>query len=111
VIIISSLDAPKSIRETEKNPKNPLVRVKKPKKTQKNPLGWVFLKKTRVFSNPVGQYPTNASSPAMDLNFDTFFSYDNFPTTTSNKNCRNSLKEILSVGVWQSGGNFDQKAL
>jgi hypothetical protein len=37
VIIISSLDAPKSIRETEKNPKNPLVRVKKPQKTQKKP--------------------------------------------------------------------------
>jgi hypothetical protein len=27
----------KSIRETEKNPKNPLVRAKKPKKTPKNP--------------------------------------------------------------------------
>jgi hypothetical protein len=32
-----------------KNPKNPLVWAKKP---QKNPLGWFFLKKTRVFSNP-----------------------------------------------------------
>jgi hypothetical protein len=35
-----SLDAPKSIRETEKNPKNHLVwekKPKKPKKTQKNP--------------------------------------------------------------------------
>jgi hypothetical protein len=62
VIIIQSLDAPKSIRETEKNPKNPLVRAKKPKKnqktqknpkkTQKNPLGWVFFLKTRVFFQP-----------------------------------------------------------
>jgi hypothetical protein len=54
------LDAPKSIRETEKNPENPLFWAKKPKKTKKktpkklpkNPLGWVFLKKTRVFSIP-----------------------------------------------------------
>ncbi len=30
-----NLDAPKSIRETEKNPKNPLVWAKKPKKTKK----------------------------------------------------------------------------
>ncbi len=53
-----NLDAPKSIRETEKNPKNPLIWAKKPKKKQKktkknkkpknqkkqkkNPLGWVF---------------------------------------------------------------------
>jgi hypothetical protein len=39
-------------KKTQKNPKKP----KKPEKTQKktkNPLGWVFLKKTRVFSNPV----------------------------------------------------------
>jgi hypothetical protein len=46
----------------KKNPKNPLVWAKKPKKTQKTqknpkktkkkPLGWVFFKKTRVFSNP-----------------------------------------------------------
>jgi hypothetical protein len=56
------LDAPKSICETEKNPKNPLVwskkpkktqknpkNPKKPKKTQKNPLGWVFLKKPGFF--------------------------------------------------------------
>jgi hypothetical protein len=35
VIIIYSLDAPKSIRETGKNPKNPLVWAKKPKKTKK----------------------------------------------------------------------------
>jgi hypothetical protein len=39
----------KKPKKTQKNPKNP----KKNKKTQKNPLGWVFLKKTRVFSNPV----------------------------------------------------------
>jgi hypothetical protein len=37
VFIILSLGAPKSIRETEKNPKNPLVWAQKPKKTQKNP--------------------------------------------------------------------------
>jgi hypothetical protein len=56
------MDAPKSIRETEKNPKNPLAwakkpkktqknpkNPKKPKKTQKNPLGWVFLKKPGFF--------------------------------------------------------------
>jgi hypothetical protein len=51
----------KSIRETGKNPKNPLVWAKKPKKTQKNPKNpkkpkkthWAgFLKKNRVFSNP-----------------------------------------------------------
>jgi hypothetical protein len=36
VIIILSLDAPKSIRETEKNPTNPLFRAKKPQKTQKS---------------------------------------------------------------------------
>ncbi len=35
-------------QKTQKNPKKP----KKPKKNQKNPLGWVFFKKTRVFSNP-----------------------------------------------------------
>jgi hypothetical protein len=33
----------------KKNPKNPLVRAKKPKKTQKNPLGWAFLKKPGFF--------------------------------------------------------------
>ena len=64
-----SLDAPKSICETEKNPKNPPVwaknpkkpnkpkkpkkKPKKPKKTQKNPLGWVFLKKPGFFSTLV----------------------------------------------------------
>ena len=41
---------PQKTQKTQKNPKKP----KKPKKTQKNPLGWVFLKKTRVFSNPGG---------------------------------------------------------
>jgi hypothetical protein len=55
------MDAPKSIRETEKNPNKPLVRAKnpkKPKKTPKNqkktkkPTGLGFLKKNRVFSNP-----------------------------------------------------------
>jgi hypothetical protein len=63
--------APKSNRETEKNPKNPLVWAKKPLKTQKKQqktpkkpkktpkkpqkTHWAgfFLKKTRGFSNPV----------------------------------------------------------
>ncbi len=62
MITIQSLDALKSIRETEKNPKtlssgqkNPKKpkktqkTQKKPKKTQKNPLGWVFLKKPGFF--------------------------------------------------------------
>jgi hypothetical protein len=35
-------------QKTQKNQKKP----KKTKKTQKNPLGWVFFKKNRVFSNP-----------------------------------------------------------
>ncbi len=56
------MDALKSILETEKNLKNPLVKAKKPKKTpknlknpkktqktQKNPLGWVFLKNPGFF--------------------------------------------------------------
>jgi hypothetical protein len=53
VIIILSLDAPKSICETEISPKNPLVWAKRPKKKPKknqkktkkkpkNPLGWFF---------------------------------------------------------------------
>jgi hypothetical protein len=42
VIIILSLDAPKSIRETEKNPKNPLVWAKKNPKNPKKPTGLVF---------------------------------------------------------------------
>ncbi len=33
-------------KKPKKKPKKP----KKPKKNQKNPLGWVFFKKTRVFS-------------------------------------------------------------
>ncbi len=41
----------KKPKKNQKKPKNP----KKPKKTQKNPLGWVFFKKTRVFSNPAGK--------------------------------------------------------
>jgi hypothetical protein len=50
-----SLDAPKSICETEKNPKNPPVWAKnpkkpnKPKKPKKNPLGWFFLKNPGFF--------------------------------------------------------------
>jgi hypothetical protein len=39
---------PKPSRPGKKTQKNP----KKTQKTQKKPLGWVFLKKTRVFSNP-----------------------------------------------------------
>ncbi len=66
--MIISLDAPKSICETEKNPKNPLVRAEKPKrpkkkqknpknpkqtkKTQKKPLGWVFFFKKPGFFQP-----------------------------------------------------------
>jgi hypothetical protein len=42
----------KSLSSGQKNPKKPKKNPKNPKKTQKNPLGWVFLKKTRVFSNP-----------------------------------------------------------
>jgi hypothetical protein len=42
----------KTLSSGQKNPKNP-KNPKKPQKNQKNPLGWVFLKKTRVFSNPV----------------------------------------------------------
>jgi hypothetical protein len=38
----------KTLSSGQKKPKKP----KKTQKTQKNPLGWVFLKKTRVFSNP-----------------------------------------------------------
>jgi hypothetical protein len=38
---------PKVIRETEKNPKNPLVCAKKPKKTQKKPKTPKKPKKTR----------------------------------------------------------------
>jgi hypothetical protein len=38
----------KTLSSEQKTQKNP----KKPKKTQKNPLGWVFFKKDRVFSNP-----------------------------------------------------------
>ncbi len=59
---IQTLDACKSILETEKTlktlssgriyKKNKKKKTKNPtKKNQKNPLGWVF-KKNRVFSNP-----------------------------------------------------------
>jgi hypothetical protein len=57
----------KSICETEKNPKNPLVWAKKPKKTKKTkkpkkkkkkkPTGLGFKKKNRVFSNPAFKCP------------------------------------------------------
>jgi hypothetical protein len=64
-VIIICLEAPKSIRETEKknlktlssgqknpkNSKNP-KKTKKPKKNQKKTTGLVFFLKTRVFSNP-----------------------------------------------------------
>ena len=39
--------------ENEKPPK----KNKKTNKTQKNPLGWAFLKKTRVFSHPALKPP------------------------------------------------------
>jgi hypothetical protein len=41
----------KTLSSGQKTPKNP-KKPKKPKKNQKNPLGWVFFKKTWVFSNP-----------------------------------------------------------
>jgi hypothetical protein len=59
----------KTLSSGQKNPKkkNP----KKPKKTQKNPLGWVFFKKTRVFSNPdlyrCSQQETNGTEYRMQL--------------------------------------------
>jgi hypothetical protein len=61
VIIIESLDASKSICETEKKPKNPLVWAKNPKKNKKKtknpkknkktdkPTGLVFFKKPGFF--------------------------------------------------------------
>jgi hypothetical protein len=60
VIIILSLDAPKSIHETEKSPKIPLVWAKKPKKTKETqkttkktktqkPTGLVFFKNPGFF--------------------------------------------------------------
>jgi hypothetical protein len=51
MIIILNLDAPKSICETEKNPKNPLVWAKKPQKKQKNP-------KTQKKTKKPGFFPT-----------------------------------------------------
>ncbi len=64
------------VKIKKKNPKNPLVWVKnpppkktkkktkkpkkKPKKTQKNPLGWVFLKKP-------GFFPTLQRAPTLNL--------------------------------------------
>ncbi len=60
------MDAPKSIRETEKNPKNPLFWAKKPKKTQKTPKTQKNHKKTRKtkknhwagFLKKTGFFPT-----------------------------------------------------
>jgi hypothetical protein len=55
VIIIKSLDAPKSILETEKNPKTlssgqkKTKKTRKTQKTQKTPLGSVFLKNPGFF--------------------------------------------------------------
>ena len=43
----------KTLSSGQKNPKKPKKKPKNPQKNQKNPLGWVFKKKTRVFSNPV----------------------------------------------------------
>jgi hypothetical protein len=52
--VIKSLDAPKSILETEKKPKNslfwPNILKKIKNKNKKKPLGGFFL--NRVFSNP-----------------------------------------------------------
>jgi hypothetical protein len=50
------MDAPKSIRETEKNPKNPLTWAKNPKKSKKNQKTQKKQKKTHwagfFFKNP-----------------------------------------------------------
>jgi hypothetical protein len=40
-----TLKTPSSGQKTQKNPKNP----KQPNKTQKNPLGWIILKKPGFF--------------------------------------------------------------
>jgi hypothetical protein len=61
LIIILSLDAPKSIRETEKNPENPLVWAIRPKKTQKNPKNPKKPKKNHwagFFLKKPGFFPT-----------------------------------------------------
>jgi hypothetical protein len=52
-------------KKTQKNPKKP----KKPKKTQKNPLGWFFFKKNRVFSNPglLGLFVGGGPLPGIEL--------------------------------------------
>jgi hypothetical protein len=45
----------KTLSSGQKNPKKPKKNQKTQKKTpkkQKNPLGWFFFLKTRVFSNP-----------------------------------------------------------
>jgi hypothetical protein len=39
----------KTLSSGQKNPKKPKKPQKNPKKTQKNPLGWVFLKKPGFF--------------------------------------------------------------
>jgi hypothetical protein len=81
VIIIYSLGAPKSIRETEKTLKTlssgqkKTKKTKKPKKTQKKPkkpkkpTGLGFLKKTRVFSNPESKHISENSNGSGSTEF------------------------------------------
>jgi hypothetical protein len=52
ISIISSLDAPKSILETKKHPKNSLFWANMYKKNPKKPPGWVFLNKNPGFFQP-----------------------------------------------------------
>jgi hypothetical protein len=44
----------KKPKKTQKTQKKTKKKPKNPKKPKKNPLGWFFFKKTRVFSNPGG---------------------------------------------------------
>jgi hypothetical protein len=68
------MDAPKSIRETDKNPKNPLVWAKKPQKTQKNPKNPKKPKKPKkthwagfFLKNPGFFQPCEAQDPLESL--------------------------------------------
>jgi hypothetical protein len=75
VIIILSLDAPKSSRETEKTLKTLSSGQKNLKKTQKNPppkkktTGLVFFFKTRVFSNPACYGSSLGPNPDISQNY------------------------------------------
>jgi hypothetical protein len=50
---------PKKTPKKPKKNKNQKKNNKKTTKNQKNPLGWVFLKNTRYFSNPESRRPKN----------------------------------------------------